>query len=144
MNKPGKKVKAVVKLDLIGGKATTSAPVGPTLGQHGVNLIAFCKEYNEKTKNNIGDVVPAKITIYEDRSFQFEIKSSPTSYLLKKYALIKQGSSNAKKIKIGTVTLDIIEKVAMLKLADLNTSCMKAASEIISGTAKNMGLLIQK
>ncbi len=137
-----KKIKAFVKLALIAGKATAAPPVGPALGQHGINIIAFCKEYNSKTADKIGNVIPVKITIYDDKSYVFQLKSSPASNLLAKYANIKKGSSQPNRQNIGTVSLQQIKEIAEYKLPDLNTNSIDKAISIIKGTAKNMGITI--
>lgn len=139
-----KKIKALVKLALPAGKATPAPPVGPALGQHGVNISLFCKEYNAKTIESIGTIIPAKITIYEDRSFNFILKSPPTSILLLKYAGVKKGSSNSKKSYIGTITNSQIKEIALLKLKDLNTTNIDKAIQIIIGTAKNIGIKVEE
>jgi large subunit ribosomal protein L11 len=135
-----KKIKAFVKLALPAGKATPAPPVGPALGQHGVNIAAFCKEYNAKTAEKIGLIIPVKITIFEDKSYTFLLKSPPASILLAKFANIKKGASEPNKQKIGTVTVDQVKEIARLKLADLNTENLDKAILIIKGTAKNMGI----
>jgi len=138
-----KKIKAFVKLALPAGKATPAPPVGPALGQHGVNISIFCKEYNAKTLDRVGTIIPAKITIYEDKSFHFVLKSPPTSVLLLKSCEIKKGSAQSKKNFIGTITNSQIKEIALLKLKDLNTTNINKAIKIIIGTAKNMGIKIQ-
>jgi large subunit ribosomal protein L11 len=137
-----KKIKAFVKLALNAGKATPAPPVGPALGQHGVNIAAFCKEYNAKTADKIGTVVPVKITIYQDKSYSFLLKSSPASNLLAQYANSKKGSSEPNKVVVGNVTREEIKEIAKLKFADLNTKNLDAAINIIEGTAKSMGIKI--
>ena len=120
-----KKIKAFVKLALPAGKATPAPPVGPALGQHGVNIAAFCKEYNAKTSEKAGLIIPVKITIYEDRSYSFILKSPPASVLLAKFANIKKGSSKPNSQSVGTVTLDQVKEIATIKLNDLNTNDME-------------------
>jgi large subunit ribosomal protein L11 len=143
-NKPmAKKIKAFVKLALPAGKATPAPPVGPALGQHGVNIAAFCKEYNAKTSEKAGLIIPVKITIYEDRSYSFILKSPPASVLLAKFANIKKGSSKPNSQSVGTVTLDQVKEIATIKLNDLNTNDMEKAILIIKGTAKNMGIKVE-
>lgn len=137
-----KKIKAFVKLALSAGKATPAPPVGPALGQHGVNISAFCKEYNAKTIDKLGLIIPAKITIYEDKSYSFILKSSPASVLLIKYANIKKGASQPNRQKVGSVTLQEVIEIANLKLPDLNTCDINKAINIIKGTAKSMGIEI--
>lgn len=137
-----KKVVAVVKLQLPAGKATPAPPVGPALGQHGVNIMAFCKEYNAQTAHMIGDIVPVEVTIYSDRSFTFVLKTPPVSTLLKKAAGIEKGSSEPNRRKVGKVTRQQIREIAQLKLKDLNTNDIEAAMRIVEGTARSMGIEI--
>jgi large subunit ribosomal protein L11 len=137
-----KKIKAFVKLALPAGKATPAPPVGPALGQHGVNIAAFCKEYNAKTVDKIGLIIPVKITIYEDKSYSLLLKSPPASVLLAKFANIKKGASQPNKESVGTVSLEQIQEIAKIKINDLNTEDMEKAVSIIKGTAKNMGIKI--
>lgn len=138
-----KKIKAFVKLALPAGKVTPVPPVGPALGQHGVNIAAFCKEYNARTIDKIGLIIPVKITIYEDKSFTFILKSPPASVLLANYANIKKGSAQPNKNNVGKVTLDQIKEIAKIKINDLNTTDMEKAILIIQGTAKSMGIKIE-
>jgi len=138
-----KKIKAFVKLALPVGKATPAPPVGPALGQHGVNIAGFCKEYNAKTAEKIGLIIPVKITIYEDRSYSFVLKSPPASVLLAKYAAIKKGSAQPNKEMVGSVSLAQIIEIANIKMNDLNTTDLEKAILIIKGTAKNMGIQVQ-
>jgi large subunit ribosomal protein L11 len=142
----GKKIKAYVKLALSAGKATPSPPVGPALGQHGVNIAAFCKEYNARTSTpeNQGLVIPVKITIYEDRSYTFILKSPPASVLLAKFANVKKGSAQPNREMVGRVTLDQIRDIAILKKQDLNTDNIEKAMSIIQGTARSMGIQVEK
>ena len=137
-----KKIKAFVKLALTAGKATPAPPVGPALGQHGVNIAAFCKEYNAKTLNKVGLIIPVKITIYEDRSYSFILKSPPASVLLAKFANIKKGASQPNRESAGSITLDQVKEIALIKMSDLNTNKVEKAILIIQGTAKNMGIKI--
>ncbi len=137
-----KKIKGFIKLALIAGKATPAPPIGPALGQYGVNIQAFCKEYNAKTSNELGLTIPVKITVYEDKSFTFILKSPPASVLLLKYANITKGSSEPNKKKVGTITFEQLKEIALIKLEDLNTSNLQQAISIISGTAQNMGFII--
>jgi large subunit ribosomal protein L11 len=137
-----KKVKGKVKLQIAGGKATPAPPVGPALGQYGVNIMGFCKEYNAKTANQTGYIVPVEITIYEDRSFSFELKSPPASDLLKKAANVPKGSGDPKKKKIGKVPRAKLLEIAEIKKADLSAADMEAAIRMIEGTARSMGLEI--
>jgi large subunit ribosomal protein L11 len=135
-----KKVRAVVKLAIQAGKANPAPPVGPALGQHGINIMAFCKEYNEKTASQAGTVVPAEITIYEDRSFTFVLKTPPASELLKKAAGVSKGSKQPLKEKVGTITEAQLRDIATTKLKDLNAYDLDAAMTMIAGTARNMGI----
>ncbi|HDN97959.1 MAG TPA: 50S ribosomal protein L11 [bacterium] len=136
-----KPVKAVVKLQIPAGQATPAPPVGPALGQHGVNIMEFCKAFNEATKDKEKDMIlPVVITIYQDRTFDFKIKTPPTSLLLKKAANIVKGSSTPNKEKVGKVTRKQIEEIAKIKLPDLNTKDLKKAMKIIEGSAKSMGI----
>lgn len=137
-----KKIKALIKLDLLAGKATPAPPVGPVLGQHGINIIAFCKDYNTKTQDKIGLIIPVKLTIYDDKSYSFILKSSPTSSLILNALNIKKGSANPKSKIIGNITLQQITEIAKLKLNDLNTKNLEKAILIVQGTAKNMGIKI--
>lgn len=139
-----KKIKAFVKLALTAGKANPAPPVGPALGQHGVNIAAFCKEYNAKTIDKLGLIIPVKITIYEDKSYSFVLKSPPASVLLAKYANIKKGSAQPNKEVLGYVSLNQIKEIAEIKMNDLNTDDLDKAILIIKGTAKNMGISISK
>lgn len=138
-----KKIVAVVKLALRAGKATPAPPVGPALGQHGVNIALFCKEYNARTADKGDLIIPVEISIYEDRSFSFILKTPPASVLLKVNLQINKGSSKPNKIKVGSITKKGLEEVARIKLPDLNTDNLEAAIRIIEGTAKNMGITIQ-
>lgn len=138
-----KKIKGFVKLALNAGKATPAPPIGPALGQFGVNIQAFCKEYNAKTADQIGTVIPVKITIYEDKSYTFILKSPPASVLLIKYANIKKGAAEPNRKIAGSVTLEQLTEIAKIKLADLNTKDLGKAILIIKGTAKNMGINIK-
>ena len=138
-----KKIKAFVKLALPAGKATPAPPVGPALGQHGVNIAAFCKEYNAKTNEKIGLIIPVKITIYEDKSYSFILKSPPASVLLAKYANIKKGAAIPNKEKVGSVSIEQIKEIANIKMNDLNTTDIEKAILIIQGTAKSMGIKVE-
>lgn len=139
-----KKIKAFVKLALPAGKATPAPPVGPALGQHGVNIVGFCKEYNAKTADKAGLIIPVKITIFEDRSYSFILKSPPASVLLAKFANVKKGSANPNRDMVGTVTSAQIQEIATIKMEDLNTDSMEKAMLIIQGTAKSMGIKVEK
>ncbi len=138
-----KKIIAFVKLALAAGKATPAPPVGPSLGQHGVNIAAFCKDYNAKTADKIGLIIPVKITIYDDRSYSFILKSPPASVLLAKFANVKKGSSEPNRDIVGKVTLDQVKEIATIKMKDLNTENIDQAVLIIKGTAKNMGIDVE-
>ncbi|HEX4104435.1 MAG TPA: 50S ribosomal protein L11 [Candidatus Paceibacterota bacterium] len=135
-----KKIKTIIKLQLPAGAANPAPPVGTVLGPQGINLQEFCKQFNDATKDMKGDVVPAEITIFEDRSFKFILKTPPAAALLKKAAGIEKGSGNALTTKVGKVSRAEVRKIAEKKLPDLNTSDLNAAERIIAGTAKNMGI----
>jgi large subunit ribosomal protein L11 len=135
-----KKVRAVIKLQIEAGKANPAPPVGPALGQHGVNIMAFCKDYNERTASQAGTVVPVDITIYEDRSFNFVLKTPPASDLLKRAAGIEKGSSAQRREKVGEVSRDQVREIAETKMRDLNTTSVEAAMRIVEGTARSMGI----
>jgi large subunit ribosomal protein L11 len=135
-----KVIKTILKLQLEAGKANPAPPVGTALGPHGVNIQDFCKKFNDATKDMTGDIVPAELTIYEDRSFDFKLKTSPASSLLKKAAGIEKGSANALTQKVGKVTKADIKAIAEKKMVDLNAYDLEAAGKIIEGTAKNMGI----
>ncbi|HIK36438.1 MAG: 50S ribosomal protein L11 [Geminocystis sp.] len=137
-----KKVVAVIKLALPAGKANPAPPVGPALGQHGVNIMAFCKEYNAKTANQAGMIVPVEISVYEDRSFTFVLKTPPASVLLKKAAGIEVGSKEPNRSKVGKITREQLREIAQTKMPDLNANDIEAAMRIIAGTARNMGITI--
>lgn len=138
-----KKVVTHVKLQLPGGKATPAPPVGPALGQHGVNIMAFCKQFNAETASEVGIVIPVIITVYDDRSFTFIKKTPPAGFLLLREAGLKNGSKNALKEKVGSVTKEQVKKIAQLKMPDLNARDINAAMRIIEGTARSMGLEIK-
>jgi len=135
-----KKVKAVVKLQLPAGKATPAPPVGPALGQHGVNIMAFCKEYNDRTASQEGTIIPVELTIYDDRSFSFTLKTPPTAELLLKALGVEQGSGSPRGQKIGKISQEKIREIAQIKMKDLNTSDLEKAMGIIEGTARSMGI----
>ena len=135
-----KKVVAIVKLQIPAGKATPAPPVGPALGQHGVNIMEFCKSYNERTARQTGTIVPVEITVFADRTFTFVTKTPPASVLLKKAASLEKGSGEPNKKKVGTVTRRQIQEIAEAKLADLNTKDLPAAMRMIEGTARSMGI----
>jgi large subunit ribosomal protein L11 len=135
-----KKVRAVIKIELEAGKATPAPPVGTALGPHGINIMEFCKSYNEKTAAQAGDVVPAEITIYEDRSFTFVLKTPPAVNLLKKAAGIDKGSPKPNRDKVGKITHGQLAQIAQVKMKDLNAYDMDHAVKMIEGTARSMGL----
>jgi large subunit ribosomal protein L11 len=138
-----KKVIANIKLQIQAGKATPSPPIGPALGQHGVNIMEFCKAYNAMTQSQEGTIIPVLITVYADRSFSFVTKTPPASVLLKQAAKIAKGSGNPKREKVGSVTARQVREIAELKLKDLNAVDLDGAIRIISGTARSMGIEIQ-
>ncbi|MFQ5826659.1 MAG: 50S ribosomal protein L11 [Dehalococcoidia bacterium] len=138
-----KRIRALVKLQIPAGQANPAPPVGPALGQHGVNIMAFCKEYNERTASQAGTIVPVEITVYEDRSFSFVTKTSPASELLKKALGVEKGSGSARAEKIGKLPREKIQEIAQLKMKDLNAVDMEGAMRIIEGTARNMGIEIE-
>jgi large subunit ribosomal protein L11 len=138
-----KKVKAIVKLQIQAGKATPAPPVGPALGQHGVNIMGFCKDYNERTKSFEGSIVPVEITIFEDRTFVFVTKTPPASDLLKKALSIEKGSGATPTTLAGTITKAKINEIAKTKLKDLNALDVEGAAKIIEGTARSMGIKVE-
>ena len=135
-----KKVVAMIKLALPAGKANPAPPVGPALGQHGVNIMAFCKEYNAKTSDQAGMVVPVEISVFEDRSFTFILKTPPASVLIRKAAGVERGSSQPNKQKVGSITRAQLQEIAQTKMPDLNANDIEAAMKIVEGTARNMGV----
>jgi large subunit ribosomal protein L11 len=137
-----KKITALIKLALPAGKATPAPPVGPALGQHGVNIAAFCKEYNARTTDKTGIIIPVEISVYEDRSYTFILKTPPASVLLADAAKIKKGSSTPNRISVGSITKAQVEEIANIKLPDLNTTKLSSAIKIVEGTARNMGISI--
>lgn len=137
-----RKVVALIKLALPAGKANPAPPVGPALGQHGVNIMAFCKEYNAKTADKAGLVIPVEISVFEDRSFTFILKTPPAAVLIKKAVGIEKGASEPNKQKMATITQDQLREIAQTKLPDLNANDIDAAMKIIAGTAKNMGVTV--
>ena len=137
-----KKVRAVIKLQIQAGKATPAQPVGPALGQHGINIMGFCKEYNERTASQAGSIVPVEITVYEDRSFTFITKTPPTSDLLKKAAGVDKGSSTPNKDKVGQITKAQLREIAQTKMKDLNATSVEGAERIVEGAARSMGITV--
>lgn len=135
-----KKVIAMIKLQILAGQANPAPPVGPALGQHGVNIMEFCKAFNEKSKDQPGMIIPVEITVYEDRSFTFITKSPPAAELLKKAAGVEKGSGEPNREKVGAVTKADIRRIAEMKEKDLNSNTIEAAMRIIEGTARNMGI----
>ena len=132
-----------VKLQIAAGKATPAPPVGTVLGPAGINLQDFCTKYNDATRDKMGDILPVEISIYDDRSFDFVIKTPPTAFLLKKYAKIQKGSTKGSKESVATISRDTLKEIAEIKLPDLNAYDVEAAMKIVAGTAKNMGIAIE-
>lgn len=135
-----KKITAYVKLQIPGGEAKPSPPVGPALGQHGVNIMEFCKSFNAQTQNQAGVIIPVQITIYSDRSFSFVLKTPPASYLIKKAAGIDKGSPIPNRNKVGRLTMNQVEEIAKLKMPDLNAKDLEGAIRIILGSARSLGI----
>ena len=138
-----KKQKAVIKLQLEAGRASPAPPVGPALATQGINLMAFCKEYNARTQSRTGEIIPAEITVYTDASFTFELKTSPTSVLLRKAAGIEKGASEPKRERVASVTRGQIQEIAKNKMNDLNALDMESAMKQIEGTARSMGITVE-
>ena len=137
-----KKVTGMIKLQLPAGKATPAPPVGPALGQHGVNIMGFCKEFNAKTANQAGLIIPVVITVYQDRSFSFILKTPPAAVLIKKELGLESGSGVPNRTKVGSLTKEQVRKIAELKMPDLNAASIETAMSMIAGTAKSMGVTI--
>ena len=137
-----KKVTGMIKLQLPAGKATPAPPVGPALRQHGVNIMGFCKEFNAKTANQAGLIIPVVITVYQDRSFSFILKTPPAAVLIKKELGLESGSGVPNRTKVGTLTKDQVRKIAELKMPDLNAATIETAMSMIEGTARSMGVTI--
>ncbi len=138
-----KKISAFVKLQVKGGKATPAPPVGPALGQHGVNIMEFCKAFNERTSNQVGTVIPVVITVFEDRSFSFITKTPPAAVLLKKALNLEAASGEPNKKKVGTIKRDRVREIAELKMPDLNAANLDTATSMIEGTARSMGIVVE-
>jgi large subunit ribosomal protein L11 len=137
-----KKIVAIVKLELEAGKASPAPPIGPALAQHGINLMQFCKEYNARTGNRMGDIVPAEVTIYTDSSFKFRLKTPPTASLIRKAAGIEKGSAEPNRNKVGKLTRQQVRDIAEIKMPDLNANDIEAAMRQIEGVARSMGVTI--
>ena len=137
-----KKIDGYIKLQIEAGKATPAPPVGPALGQHGVNIMAFTKEFNERTKNDAGMIIPVVITVYADRSFSFITKTPPAAVLIKKACNIQSGSAVPNKTKVATISIDDVRKIAETKMPDLNAASVEAAMSMIAGTARSMGITV--
>ena len=135
-----KKIRAVIKLQLEAGKATPAPPVGPALGQHGANIMAFCKEYNERTSTQAGSIIPVEVIVYQDRSFTFSLKTPPASNLIKKAIGLEKGSPAQVREKVGTINRDQIRQIAEVKMKDLNANDIEAAIRMVEGTARSMGV----
>jgi len=138
-----KKVKAVVTLAINAGKANPAPPIGPALAQHGINLMAFCKDYNARTASRIGEIIPAEITIFSDGSFKFILKSPPTAFLIKRAAGVEKGSDAPNKNKVGKLTRKQVQEIAEIKMQDLNAIDLEGAMRQIEGTARNMGVTVE-
>lgn len=138
-----KKIKTILKLQIPGGAANPAPPIGPALGQHGLNIAEFCQKFNAATKDKAGDVIPAEITVYEDRTYTFVLKTPPAAELIKKAAGIAKGSGKPLKEKVGTITKKQLEEIAKIKMPDLNANDLEAACKIIAGTARQMGVEIK-
>lgn len=138
-----KKVKAIIKLQIQAGKATPAPPVGPALGQHGVNIMAFCKDYNDQTSSQAGSIIPVEITVFEDRSFTFITKTPPASDLLKKALNVEKGSGKTGQESAGTISKAKVNEIAKIKMRDLNAMDVEGAAKIIEGTARSMGIKVE-
>jgi large subunit ribosomal protein L11 len=137
-----KRVKAIIKLQIPAGKATPAQPIGPALGQHGINIMGFCKEYNERTASMAGSIIPAVITVYEDRSFTFITKTPPAADLLKKAAGVDKGAGTPNRSTAGTITKEQLRNIAEQKMKDLNATSIEGAEKIVAGTARSMGIAV--
>jgi len=138
-----KKLKAILKLQIEAGKANPAPPIGPALAPHGINLMAFCKEYNARTSSKVGEIIPAEITIYTDGSFTFTLKTPPAAVLLRKAAGVEKGSAEPNRDKVGKVTRNQVREIAETKMKDLNANDIESAMRQIEGTARNMGIVIE-
>ena len=138
-----KKVRAIIKLQIPAGQANPAPPVGPALGQHGINIMQFCKEYNDRTSSQAGSIVPVEITVFEDRSFTFITKTSPATDLLKKALGVEKGSGSTGHEEVGTLSRDQLREIAQLKAKDLSASSIEEAEKIIAGTARSMGIKVE-
>ncbi len=139
-----KKITGYIKLQIAAGKATPAPPVGPALGQHGVNIMGFCKEFNERTSKDAGLIIPVVITVYQDKSFTFVTKTPPAAVLLKKACKIESGSGVPNKNKVATISIDEVKKIAEMKMPDLTAASLDAAVSMIKGTARSMGIVVQE
>ncbi|MHB9149961.1 MAG: 50S ribosomal protein L11 [Thermoleophilia bacterium] len=139
-----KKVRANIKLQIPAGQANPAPPVGPALGQHGVNIMEFCKAYNAQTQDKVGTIIPVEITVYEDRSFTFILKTPPAAVLIRQAAGVPKGSGVPNRDKVGTITREQLRQIAEVKLPDLNANDVEAAMNILAGTARSMGVTVQK
>ena len=138
-----KKLKTVIKLQISAGKANPAPPIGPALGQHGINIMEFCKQYNAQTKDKGDTVIPVEISIFDDRSFTFILKTPPAAVLIKKAANVEKGSGEPNRNKVGTITKEKVREIAEMKMPDLNANSIEAAMKIIEGTARNMGITVK-
>lgn len=138
-----KKIKTIIRLQIPASQATPAPPVGPALGQHGINIMAFCKDYNERTKSQAGQIVPVEITVYEDRSFTFVTKTPPATDLIKKALSIEKGSGSTGHEAVGKLTRDKIREIAKIKMKDLSANSLEAAEKIIEGSARSMGVEVE-
>ena len=139
-----KKIESYIKLQIPAGKANPAPPVGPALGQHGVNIMEFCKAFNAKTQEQMGKIIPVVITVYADRTFSFITKTPPASSLILEASNLKKGSGEPNKEKVGTISMSKIEEIAKIKIPDLNTNDLSAASNMIKGTARSMGIVVKE
>ena len=139
-----KKVTGMIKLQVQAGKANPAPPIGPALGQHGVNIPGFCKEFNERTKNDVGLIIPVVITVYSDRSFTFITKTPPAAVLIKKECNIESGSGVPNKTKVATISKASVQKIAEMKMRDLNAASLESAMSMIAGTARSMGVVVEE